>query len=87
MRLAGGDGSAARHLRSPPPSGDRRSPPFAAQAPLVGSAQMASLQALLQPEAAVAQLQAGLQALQAHPAGVAIIALALGLLAAVALRL
>lgn len=47
---------------------------------------MASLQALLQPEAAVAQLQAGLQALQAHPAGVAIIALALGLLAAVALR-
>ena len=47
---------------------------------------MASLQALLQPEAAVAQLQAGLQALQAHPAGVAIITLALGLLAAVALR-
>lgn len=48
---------------------------------------MAALQALLRPEAAVAQLQAGLQALQAHPAGIVVNAMAVGLLAAVALRL
>ncbi len=48
---------------------------------------MASLQALLRPEAAAAQLQAGLQALLAHPAGAAINAVALGLLAALVLRL